>query len=363
MKGHDGPTGAKCHRDEDQTESDSRTTHLLVQELTKLNLAMEKMTKTQSEILQVITSSPMKAPNPASVPDGGISASVSGVGANVPAVVSSAGSIVRGAMSGVGANVQGVASGVSAVAPHVTEKTTSAAQLGEFVDLVEFLPTIHNYHGESEMYISEGNMQTRPKRTKRVIDNCYTWLMAWNIYEQVIIEKHPQMYPKLVKYRTLIQQCDRRYLWHSIYSYDVQFRAKRGAEKSFAFDELELDVTLYTTILDATSIRGGNSRQCLRCRSYDHIVRDCPFPEGTTMAETAEKKQKSQQQDKWSHRNVEGCNNFQYGRCFFAGCKRAHVCQKCRGPEPLYRCACDRGNNQIAPQSSSLGHGADRLPR
>ena len=107
-----------------------------------------------------------------------------------------------------------------------------------------FLPTIHNYHGESEIYISEGNMQTRPKRTERVIDNCYTWLMAWNIYEQVIIEKHPQMYPKLVKYRTLIQQCDRRYLWHSIYSYDVQFRAKRGAEKSFA---------LYTTILDATA--------------------------------------------------------------------------------------------------------------
>ena len=93
VKGHNGPTGSKCHRDEDQTESDSQTTHLLVQELTKLNLAMEKMTNTQSEILQMITSSPMKAPNPASVPDGGVSASVSGVGANVPAVVSRAGSI------------------------------------------------------------------------------------------------------------------------------------------------------------------------------------------------------------------------------------------------------------------------------
>ena len=65
----------------------------------------------------------------------------------------------------------------------------------------------------------------------------------------------------------------------------MQFRAKRGAEKSFAFDEL--DVTLYTTNLDATAIRGGNS---LQCRSYDHIVRDCPFPERTTMAETAERK-------------------------------------------------------------------------
>ena len=43
------------------------------------------------------------------------------------------------------------------------------------------------------------------------------------------------------------------------------------------------------------------------------------------MAETAEKKQKSKQKDKWSHRNVEGSNNFQYGRCFFAGCKLAHV--------------------------------------
>ena len=83
------------------------------------------------------------------------------------------------------------------------------------------------------------------------------------------------MYSKFPKYRSLIQQCDRRYLWQSVYSYDVQFRAKCGAKKSFDFDNM--DVTLYTTLLDGTAIRGGG-KQYARCRSYDHFVKNSPFP-------------------------------------------------------------------------------------
>jgi len=338
VKGHAGPTGDSC-KNSQEPESPSQTS-LLVNELAKLSIAMEKIADNQEKILKVVSSPPTPI---------------------IPVVIPPSPSVSRSGPDHIQA---AAASGSSAVAPHVSEKTTTAAQIGEFVDLVEFLPTTHSYNGESEMYIANGSIETRPKRNKRTIDNCYTWLMAWNIYEQVIIEKRPDMYFRLVKYRTLIQQCDRRYSWHAIYSYDIQFRAKCGAKKSFAFDEL--DVTLYTTILDATAIRSGGGRQCLRCRSYDHIVRECPFPEEATLAQTSEKKQKSQPfrgKDKWFHRNIEGCNNYQFGRCFFTGCKRAHVCQNCRGPEPLYKCGCDREKYQVAAQTGGMGQWADKSSR
>ena len=159
-------------------------------------------------------------------------------------------------------------------------------------------------------------------------------------YESIVVNRHPEAYGKLAKYRALIQNCDRRYLWHAVYAYDIRFWASCGVNKFFDFDHT--DVTLYTTVLDATAIK-ASGRQCARCRSYDHQVRECPFPEETSMvlASMADKKSRTHTKDKWFHDNTEGCNNYQYGRCYFAGCKRAHVCRKCHGPEPSYKYKCE----------------------
>ena len=344
VRGHDGPTGAKCKYHDSPppipgspipgspTPGSPDTgppdhTLLLVNELSKLNINMAKMAAKQDTILQLITNK----------------------SSSVPITPSS--TIAQGMQ--ISSHIQD--NSWMEIAPHVSPKTIAAAQNGELINLVEFLPTTECYNDESEVYVTDGIMQSRPKRTKRTIDSCYTWLMAWSVYEQVIVEKHHSVYSKFAKYRSLIQQCDRRYVWQSVYSYDVQFRAKCGAKKSFDFDNM--DVTLYTTLLDATAIRGGG-KQCARCRSYDHFVKNCPFPEEYSLAQTAKTKPQQRgtpSKDKWFHQNIEGCNNFQNGRCFYAGCTRAHVCRRCRGPEPFYKCPCERRFNQISAQPGSMG--------
>ena len=61
------------------------------------------------------------------------------------------------------------------IAPHVSPKTIDAAQNGELINLATFLRTTDCYNDESEVYLTDGIIQSRAKRTKRTIDSCYTW--------------------------------------------------------------------------------------------------------------------------------------------------------------------------------------------
>ena len=59
--------------------------------------------------------------------------------------------------------------------------------------------------------------------------------------------------------------------------HDSRFWLKLSMHISFDLDNV--DPSLFTTILNATAIK-PNSRQCHRCKSYEHLVSDCPFSEG-----------------------------------------------------------------------------------
>ena len=73
-------------------------------------------------------------------------------------------------------------------------------------------------------------------------------------------------------------------------------------------------------------------------KARPNSVQDCPFPSRNPMEEN-KKGQKGKTSERWFHNNTEGCNNYQSGKCVFPGCKRAHVCHQCRGPDPFYKCA------------------------
>ena len=163
VRGHDGPTGAKCkYHDSPPPIPGSPTpgsptsgspdtgppdhTLLLVNELSKLNINMEKMAAKQDTILQLITNK----------------------SSSVPITPSS--TIAQGMQ--ISSHIQD--NSWMEIAPHVSPKTIAAAQNGELINLVEFLPTTECYNDESEVYVTDGIMQSRPKRTKRTIDSCYT---------------------------------------------------------------------------------------------------------------------------------------------------------------------------------------------
>ena len=212
------------------------------------------------------------------------------------------------------------------------------AQAGEFTNLCEFIPDINLPTQELEPMIEKGELKFRNKKVKRSIDSFSTWLSAWNNYELVLMAKHPNIYKKLVAYRDLIQNCDKNFKWNAVMKYDMRFRAKRGESNNFDFDIV--DTTLYATIFDATAVK-STWKTCLRCNASDHLVADCPFPEEHQVAENASKYRKKTHDTtvRWFNNGIEGCNNYQLEHsCSYPGCRRAHVCRSCRGPDPYARC-------------------------
>ena len=111
-----------------------------------------------------------------------------------------------------------------------------------------------------------------------------------------------------------------------------------------------LDTILYTTILDAFALR-LHPKQCICCKSFDHLVRYCPFLVQEKPQEEANSTLKTSANgtstiDSWKLQKwfttagQEGCNLYQRKRCKIGeACKRAHMCKACRGttPRPIAR--------------------------
>ena len=204
--------------------------------------------------------------------------------------------------------------------PFVPEKVLKSAVAGEFINLLEFLPSNEILRSDNDANHSgcqccdhNGAGGNRKSRSKKSIDNFDTWLSAWNNYEVVIIDHKPEYYSNLAAHRQMIQKCSHKYYWQAVYTYDLRIRAKHGAMKSFRFNEIDTD--LFVTVLDSTAVK-QNAVRCLRCKGYDHLVQDCPF-QTEYQVEKAQKYAKGKEapgkrvssQEKWFHNKQEGCNN------------------------------------------------------
>ena len=243
---------------------------------------------------------------------------------------------------------------------NLTDKLSKGINDGEYVDFADILtsnmaqqsPSLQSNIGIYETTSGETVNILKPHR-KRTIDNFDTWLQAWNCYEQQIMTTNPRRYFELARYRENIQMANRKFRWANVYMFDIQSRMKAATRRQNPQLHI-LDTTLYTTMLDASALR-PHPRQCSRCKSFDHLVRDCAFLETETLEEV-----KSQQKattkgkptgnqstshtqwkfDKWfSSTGKEGCNLYQRNLCTHgANCKRAHICKACRGEHTQADC-------------------------
>ena len=345
-KGHVGPMGTNCKNETDiellgataaeenvsKFVKDSRDGEIntniimrnLLEQMTQMNTNLERLAIGQDRLLSQLNhpSNTVGSPNVAISPNISTSPNVSPVDPSHPPR----------------ANI----ANISLASTSRPDKHVSQAENGEFVNLSDFLPGVDYISGEMEPVFENGSFIFRPKRTKTRIDNFATWSKAWNGYERVIMAKHPNTYSKLVDYREMIQNSNAKYQWHAVSNYDIRFRTELAKTRSFNFDVL--DTTLFTTILDATAVK-FSAKTCLRCKSYDHFVSNCPFPSDSAIttspsdikSQRSNNKRGSQVQP-WYHNGNEGCNNFQTGNCNFTSCKRAHVCRECKGPEPMFKC-------------------------
>ena len=161
---------------------------------------------------------------------------------------------------------------------HLPEKFAPAAVNGEYVDFSDVLSALSvlrsSQSDEGMLHSLSGDLIaiSRPQH-KRLIDSFDLWLQVWTKYEMEIVSARLERYLELAAYREQIELANRKFRWPCVYMFDVQTRT-RATRKDIRLDVL--DTTLYTTILDASALC-AHPKQCTHCKSFDHLVRDCPF--------------------------------------------------------------------------------------
>ena len=151
------------------------------------------------------------------------------------------------------------------------------------------------------------------------------------------------LYPALVSYRIFIQTCAAKFVWPSVYSYDVRNRASKSMSLSLEFNHIDND--LYITTMDSSSAR-TNVKQCTRCKSIWHSLQDCPFQDDISVSVNTKQTQNNQRQQQQpskstnqnANRTRQVCFNWNAGRCSDIYCQRLHVCSGCGGHDPKPRC-------------------------
>ena len=175
-----------------------------------------------------------------------------------------------------------VAAGIST---SVSEKIAQAAAKGEYIDFAGLLSTLSAFAPTSVAFASANVLPTQGDNSvtcviksprKRHIDSFDTWLHAWNVYEKLVMAAQPARYTELASYREQIQFANRKFRWSSVYLFDIHSRMAR-ASKCLHDSSARLDIidtTLYATVPDTSALR-PHPRQCSRCKSFDHMVKDC----------------------------------------------------------------------------------------
>ena len=219
----------------------------------------------------------------------------------------------------------------------VPSKAIDGAIEGEYVDLSDFLAPIGASNNISNadleaVYDNDSSSITyRPRTHKRKIYNHDTWSQAWVAYEKLMVATFGvNVHEVLADYRSNILDMSKKYMWSAVAVYDFRHRSRLATFVSLSerlqFSTVFPDLT--NTILDTTAIR-LNAQKCQRCKAYDHLVKDCPFPEVAKGGSG---------QVKVKNEIYEVCLNFNKEKCTSERCKRRHVCKICKGPMPHTKC-------------------------
>jgi hypothetical protein len=257
----------------------------------------------------------------------------------------------------------------------VPKKSITAAKNREFVNLTDFVPSTEpNSTLESVMDDKTGALVFKSKNSRRSIDNFLMWTTAWCAYESLIMEIDASMYAVCTNYRLFIQCKEALHTWLAVSAYDMRHRIKLSITKSWSFDKT--DSELHMEIFSSETLR-PNPKACFRCKSLDHMVRDCFLPEdvsagkgGLTSRKFSNNKTdssfsnfRSQVQTAMPANGVynpsnQVCRDYNLGRCTRNPCVRKHVCSGCGGSQPLFRCTrCQSSfaGNSFGASSSGLG--------
>lgn len=138
---------------------------------------------------------------------------------------------------------------------------------------------------------------------KRHIDSINMWLQAGNVYEKLVMDAQTACYIAS-KFNLLIANFAGPLCICWIYTQMVY-------ANKLLYDACPhpyvLDKTLYATVLDTSALR-PDPCQCSRCKSLDHLVKDCTFPVSDPMEENLLQKTTGSSRTNFGNQSFSGQN-------------------------------------------------------
>jgi hypothetical protein len=321
---HDGPLGRHCnmempqYNDDDSqivdhtsnTSSKDQVLHELMDQMSKLTLGLQHVQDDVRDIKKDAHTNPSAG---------------AGSGSRAPRIASD--------YMSAGVGLQHATTEANICLPSgakVSQRTIAHSKSGEYINLTDYVPCLEPSL-TTETSLEDGGQVFRPKRGIKSIDSFFLWSMAWRGYEEILVSHDPGLYPQLSAYRTFIQTCAAKYTWPAVCSYDVRNRGKHSMNKSFEFNIIDNDI--YITTMDSSTAR-QNIRNCARCKSIWHVIKDCPFAEAGTLAPGARQQPASSSNQRPTaasntrNASTQVCFNWNAG-CCIPPCVRRHVCEGC----------------------------------
>ena len=207
---------------------------------------------------------------------------------------------------------------------------------GEFIELDELLKDGTGHFRLSaqplQFEISDGKQlrlrdddQIRFK--SRCVHDLSTWLEAWTVYLDVVLQVAPQRTWELLAYQALIVEANRRFYPEAWIEYDKGFRRQAACNQSKHWGVIDTNLWQLCTT--------GRARPSCPACSMVHpsgVSGHRPFrPSHRQPLSTSQLPSVAQ----FDGRQV--CRNFN-SHCCWDSCNRANVCLQCRGKLPVSKC-------------------------
>ena len=154
-------------------------------------------------------------------------------------------------------------------------------QPGEFVNFDSLLPSnvgrasnsiiSLKFDGES-LSLSNNNDKstTNILRTKNKVNDFHSWMLAWTLFYQIMVQHNSTLVHQLIKYQLFITNLASQYIFSAWYSYDQAFN-QHMANNRFA------DWGAFNDFLFNLHVRGQPGRtKCYICSASDHFASRCP---------------------------------------------------------------------------------------
>jgi len=233
---------------------------------------------------------------------------------------------------------------IPALAQPIPARLRERILSGEFVDLSELLPQISTTHSvaSSQANITHFEMsqggglrmveESSVRGRGRHVCDLSTWLEAYTVFLQCILQVAPHRATELIAYQSLIIEANRRFTPEGWLDYDRQFRLLAAASPTRRWDIIDGNLWQLATT--------GRARQACSFCGMTHQ----PFPSGRCLFRQSRQPPSGAVSTDF-HNGRPICRNYQLNRCSHS-CGRAHVCSICRGGHPSQRCR--QGGNGAA---------------